>query len=286
MERHLEIKSKIHDLYEDLTKSQKIIAEYVVDNFDSIPFKSVHQVKEATSASVASVVRFAQKVGFKGFLELRDEIAKALETRIKKNEIFSLIDDSKKKNKDLLSSIAKQEIDNINETVNLIERQNFKSAIELIISSKKVYTLGLGISYLLSEILAYQLNQVAVNAINLTHNQLSFMEQILFANREELLVAFSFPPYSKETINSVKFAKERGLKVISITNKTSAPISRFSDVQLNVSSKNMLFTNSFSAASVIINAIATQCALNNKSKAETMLSELNKIVKEQKLVLT
>jgi DNA-binding MurR/RpiR family transcriptional regulator len=73
---------------------------------------------------------------------------------------------------------------------------------------------------------------------------------------------------------------------VGITNKSSAPISRFCDVQLNVISKNMLFTNSFSAVSVVINAIATQCALSNKSKAEKMLSELNKIVEEQKLVLT
>lgn len=79
---------------------------------------------------------------------------------------------------------------------------------------------------------------------------------------------------------------KKKIKIVGITNKASAPISRYCDVQLNVISKNMLFTNSFSAVSVIINAIATQCALSNKSKAEKMLSELNKIVEEQKLVLT
>lgn len=286
MGRHKELKQLIQKHYESLTKSQKIVADYVIDNFDSIPFKSVHQISESTSASVASVVRFCQKIGFKGFLQLREEIGKTLESRIQKNEIFSLIDDSKTRNDDLLSSIAKQEISNIEETVNLIDRTNFDKAIELIITADKVYTAGLGVSYLLAEILAYQLNQVAVNAANLIHNQSSFMEQILYAKKNELIIAFSFPPYSKETINTVKFAKQKGLKIISVTNKTSAPIGHYSDVQINVRSKNMLFTNSFSAVSVLINAVATQCALNNKIRAEKMLSELNKIVREQKLVLT
>jgi len=286
MGRQKEIRSIIQNNYEALTKSQKMVADYVIDNFDAIPLKSVNQVAKATSASVASVVRFAQQIGFKGFLELRDEIGKVVESRIRKNEIFSLIDDSQKRNDDLLASIAKQEISNIEETVNLIDRNNFKAAIDLIIKSERVYTVGLGISYLLAEILSYQLNQVAINSTNLIHNQSSFMEQILYAKRNEVIIAFSFPPYSKETINTVRFAREKGLKIVSITNKTSAPIGRYSDVQLRVSSKNMLFTNSFSAISVIINAIATQSALNNKIEAEKMLSELNKIVKEQKLVIT
>ena len=286
MGRHKKIKSIINSNYDTLTKSHKIIADYIIDNLDSIPLKSVQQIADATSASVASVVRFSQTIGFKGFLELREEIGKSLEQRIKKKEIFSLIDDKRGRNHDILSSIAKQEISNINETVSIIERSNFNAAIDLIVKSNRVYTLGLGISYLLAEILSYQLNQVAINSSNLIHNQSSFMEQILFSKKNDLVIGFSFPPYSKETINAVQFAKKRKLKVISITNKTSAPISRYSDVQLNVSSENMLFTNSFSAISVLINAIATQCAVKNKMKAENMLSELNKIVLEQKLVLT
>jgi DNA-binding MurR/RpiR family transcriptional regulator len=285
MVRYKEIKSIINSKYNSLTRSQRIIADYVVDNFDSIPLKSVSQIAEATSSSVASVVRFSQKIGYKGFLHLRDDISNTLESRLKKKEIFSLIDDSQKSKEDILTLIADQDILNINQTSQHIDRTNFNNAIDLILNSDRVFTLGLGISYLLAEILAYQLNQVAINANNFGHSHSSFMEQILYTSKNDLLLAFSFPPYSKETISALEFAKEKKIKIVGITNKASAPISRYCDVQLNVISKNMLFTNSFSAVSVIINAIATQCALSNKSKAEKMLSELNKIVEEQKLVL-
>jgi DNA-binding MurR/RpiR family transcriptional regulator len=99
-------------------------------------------------------------------------------------------------------------------------------------------------------------------------------------------VAFSLPPYSNETIDAVKFAKEKGIRTIAISNKPSSPVTFYSETQLIVQSKNMLFTNSFASISVLINAIATECALRNKSKANRMLKELNEVVKKQKLVST
>ena len=143
----------------------------------------------------------------------------------------------------------------------------------------------MGISFLLSQILAYQLKQVAVDAYSLTNNQTSFLEQILYLGKTNVLIPFSFPPYSKETIEAAKFAREKGVRVIAITNKDTSPISLFSDVHLTVKSENMLFTNSFAAISVLINTIATECALRNKINAKKMLDELNRIAKEQDLVL-
>ena len=141
--------------------------------------------------------------------------------------------------------------------------------------------MGLGISYLLSEVLAYQLKQVAVDAWNLNHDHSSFMEQILYMNENDLIIAFSFPPYSKETIEAAKLVKERKIKLVSITDKNASPITFHSDVHLTIKTENMLYTNSFAAISVVINAIATGCALKNKQKAKKMLEDCNSVIKRQ-----
>ena len=75
MDRYKEIKEKITSKYNSLPKNQKKIADYFVNNFDKIPFVKVQDLSEATGASVASIVRFSQRAGFKGFSELRDSIA-------------------------------------------------------------------------------------------------------------------------------------------------------------------------------------------------------------------
>ncbi|MCX6150551.1 MAG: MurR/RpiR family transcriptional regulator [Ignavibacteriales bacterium] len=276
MVRYKHIKERIQLHYESLSANHKHIANFFIENFDKIPFLTIHDVAKATNTSVASIIRFTQRVGFSGYTELQREIATTLQNHLQKKEIFPLLDKGKF-NEDVLTEVANQDISNINETLALNERENFHKAVELILSSNRVYTFGLGISYLLSEILAYQLNQVAVDARAFVFDSANFLEQILFLDKKDLIIALSFPPYSKETIEAAKFAAERKIKVMAITNRHSSPITFYSNVNLVVKSENMLFTNSFAAISVMINAIATECAVKNKLKAKKMLKEMNKI---------
>lgn len=284
MVRYKEIKEKIQNKFEKLPRNQKKVADYIVNNFDKISFLNVQDISSATGASVASVVRFAQSIGFKGFSELRDAISNSLQNHLTNFQIFPLFD-KKKIDGDILASVANLDIKNINETLAIIEREVFNKSINLIVKSERIFTAGLGISYLLSEILAYQLTQVGKDATVLKHSHTLFHEQILYMNKKDLIITFSFPPYSKETIEAAKYAHERGIKIISVTNKATAPISFYSDEVLIVKSNNMLFTNSFAAISVLINAIATACALKNKTKAKKILEESGKIMLDQEQII-
>jgi len=133
--------------------------------------------------------------------------------------------------------------------------------------------------------LAYQLNQVGVDAFAFKHDYVTFLEQLLFVKPADMVIAFSFPPYSKETIDAAEFAQKKKLKIVSITNRNASPITFFSNYSLIVPSNNMLFTNSFSAISVLINAISTGCAMNDKKRAEKMLENFNEIMKIQEQVI-
>jgi DNA-binding MurR/RpiR family transcriptional regulator len=282
--RYKEIRDKIQNNFEKLPSNQRKVADFILDNFDNIPFVDVHGVSKQVGVSVASVIRFAQSVGFTGFSELRDAVADSLKKHLNKNEIFPLLDKSKLEN-DILSSVAKLDVMNINDTLTMIDRDSFNRVIKLIISSERIYTAGLGISYLLAEILSYQLTQVGIDASVLKHTHTLFHEQVLYLDKKDLIICFSFPPYSVETIQTAEYANKRGIKVISITNKPTAPISSFSEHILTVKSENMLYTNSFAAISVLINAIATVCAIKNKVKAKKVLKESEKIMTELNQVI-
>jgi DNA-binding MurR/RpiR family transcriptional regulator len=107
----------------------------------------------------------------------------------------------------------------------------------------------------------------------------------MFLKKNDLLIAFSYPPYSKETIDACEYAASKGISIISVTNKEASPVTFFSKINLVVKSKNMLYTNSFAAISVIINAIATECAMKNKTRAEKTLKESNRLTENQKLII-
>lgn len=278
------MKNIIKEKYDSIPKSQKPLADYFLENLDTIPFLNIYQIAEATQYSVASIVRFAQKLGFKGFSDFKSTIAQSYKENLKKQEIFHPLKLDKLKEHTLVA-VANQDIKNINETLNLIDTKIFDQVVDLILNSKRVYTMGLGISFLLSQILAYQLNQVGIDAYFFRSNATSFFDQILFLSKDDLLIGFSFPPYSVETVEAAKFAKDRKIKVVSITNKSSSPIAFHSVHSLIVKSENMLFTNSFSAISVIINALATECAKKDKARAEKFLKDFNYITENFNQVL-
>jgi len=71
-------------------------------------------------------------------------------------------------------------------------------------------------------------------------------------------------------------SQEKGLKVIAISNRQATPVSFHADVTLPVLSENILYTNAFAAMSVIINALATECAHREPGKVEAMLSHFQK----------
>lgn len=285
MERYKEITDKIKSKYNSLPKNHRKIADFFINNFDRIPFLNVQELSESTGASVASIVRFAQRAGYKGFSELRDSVAESLQKGLSNKEIFPLLK-KRKAEDDLLTEVANLDIKNINDTLNLIERKSFNYVIDRILSADRVLTGGLGISYLLAEILAYQLTQVGVDSSPLKHTHTLFHEHVLFLNSKDLLILFSFPPYSKETVDLARFAEERKIDVIAITNKPASPITFYTKANLIVESSNMLFTNSFAAISVLINAIATSCAVKDKVRAKKVLKESEKIAISQNLIIS
>ncbi|MBK6680144.1 MAG: MurR/RpiR family transcriptional regulator [Ignavibacteriales bacterium] len=275
--RYREVKERIEEKFKDLPKNQQKIADFFLVNFDRIPFLSVQEISESTHVSVASIVRFAQNLGFSGFSEIRDEISVILQSEINSNkDLFPLIE-MEDGNKNTLTEVANLDIQNINETLFMIDREKFSSAVGMLASAEEVYTAGMGISYLLAEVLSYQLTQVGIKAKNFRNSWASFLEESLFIPDKGVLIVFSFPPYSPETIDLARSVKKRGIKVISITNKSTSPAAGNSDIALTVKSENMLYTNSFAAISVLINAIATEAARLNKKKAKEWLHKLNEI---------
>ncbi|UCH10033.1 MAG: MurR/RpiR family transcriptional regulator [Fidelibacterota bacterium] len=271
----VEIKEKIRNHYQELSRNQKLLAEYIIDHLDRIPFLSVQEVSDNSGASTATIVRFAQRIGFSGYGDLKEAISLVLQESFKKNVFPSMAG----LGDDVLSSVARQDLQDINDTLVGLDRDDFNRTIELILQADIVYTAGLGVSYLLAQLLAYQLNQAGIESRSLQRGSTSFLEQLLFAGEEDLLIVLSYPPYSKETIEAAKYAIEKKVKVVAITNKPASPVTFYSTISLVARSENVLYTNSFAAMAVLMNAIATECASGDKPRAEQMLHEVERIYK-------
>jgi len=271
-----DLKALIQRKYHALPENQRKVADFLIQNIGEAPFLSVVEIEDRSGASKATVVRLAQSLGFSGFLEMRGELIRGVQSQMRIREMFPLL--PRKGREETLTAVANQDIRNINRTVAHLDRKVFTDVSQMILRASRVYTLGLGISSLMARILAYSLSQVAIRSTPFVHDYETFIEQIHLFDRSDLVIAFSFPPYSMETIEVVRAAAKRRTPIVAVTDRVTSPVSRYAARVIPVVSRNMLFTNSFSAISVIINALTTEVALRNRGKALKNLKESEKLL--------
>jgi DNA-binding MurR/RpiR family transcriptional regulator len=271
-----DLEALIQRKYPELPENQRKVADFLIQHIREAPFLSVVEIEDRSGASKATVVRLAQSLGFSGFLEMRGKLIKGVQSQMRITEMFPLLAGTSRE--ETLTAVADQDVRNINQTINQLDRKVFRDVARMILNASRVYTLGLGISSLMARILAYSLSQVAIRSTSLVHDYETFIEQIHLFERSDLIIAFSFPPYSKETIEVVRAAARRKARIVAVTDRVTSPVSLHAARVLPVVSQNMLFTNSFSAISVIINALTTEVALLNKAKALKNLKESEKLL--------
>jgi DNA-binding MurR/RpiR family transcriptional regulator len=273
-----ELERSVRDRYPVLPENQKKVADFFLAHSREVPFLSVTEIEKRTGASKATVVRLAQSLGFSGFLELRRKMRDGMQ------EAMGISDDYPFPTgitpKETLDAVAQQDLKNIQQTMQHIDRAAFHSVANAVIKAGHVYTLGLGISSLMAEILSYSLSQVAVPATALLHDYKTFLDQVPFLKQGDLLIAFSFPPYSRETVDAVKAAANRKVRIVGITDRITSPVSYHATFVLPIRSTNMIFTNSISAISVVINALVTEVALKNRSRALRLQKEVGLMLRE------
>lgn len=269
----------------NLTQNQRRVAEYLMDNPQEAALSSITKIARTVKVSQATVFRLAKALGYRGFLHLKSEMLENLRRDLTPLERFQAVIDQSQGKDDVLLNIARQDVENISGTLNIIDKAAFDKAVDLIISSHHIYTMGLGISSFLSQITAYLLKRVTLKASALSHGSVSFIEQIISIKDEDLIIAFSLPPYSLGTIEAAQYARDKNINVISITDKMTAPIVQYSNVIIQTRTESMVFANSLGAIFVVICALATEVALRDRKRSSQALSKLEEARRDYELVV-
>lgn len=264
-----------------LSRKQRAIADYLVENSLIAPFLSIPELARRSKVSEATVVRFAQRLGYTGFAELKADLVGILTDRLGAG-----VPSSPPTGDELLEQVATVEIENIRRTADGIDPHTFQQVAEALARADTVLTFGLGISAHLASLAGYILAQVGLRTITMSTAMTSPREQLVSLRPRDLVLAFSFPPYSRQTIDVLSEASDRGAATVAITDRLTGPAATVARHVLPVSSENMMFTNAVSAITVLLNALATQIATADRAGAVDAISEINRILSEDDNVLS
>jgi DNA-binding MurR/RpiR family transcriptional regulator len=264
-----------------MPRQQRSIADYVLEHLTTVPFLSIPELARRVGVSEATVVRFAQRLGYPGFSELKVELVELLQQQLRQSADGPAEDVVL----DVLGAVAELEVANIRRTVDALDRRVIAEVAEAFFAADGVFSFGMGVSAHLAELAAYSLLQIGVRASCLSTRFSSPREQLVAVTPRDLVLVFSLPPYSRQALEVLDEAQRIGVPAVAVTDRVTAPAARLARWVLPVKSDNMMFTNAIAAVTVLLNALATEVAAGHREQAIAALSRINRALAEDEDVL-
>lgn len=218
--------------YENFTDSEKLIADYLLSNNESIINLSAKEIGEITNTSAATLIRFSKKLGFESLNEMKLKLSMSLRD-IKEKADFEYIN-KKLETTDIIYGIKKSIDKVMDKTVNLIQEEDLEKAIDLLSKAKNIYIYSVGVSGLVGQDFYYKLSRINKRCIAHVDTHLQITSSILM-EPEDVAVAISYSGTTKEVIKCVENANKNNVPVISITKASiSNKLEDLSDITLKV----------------------------------------------------
>jgi DNA-binding MurR/RpiR family transcriptional regulator len=260
-----------------LSKSQRVIGSYICEHYDKAAYMTAAKLGSLVGVSESTVVRFAIELGCGGYPELQQALRELIRTRLTAIQRVEITND-RIGDADVLDNVLNSDIDKIKETLEGINHADFNRAVDMIISARTIYVAGARTSSSLASFLGFSLHLIFNNVYQVqTAGGNEIFEQLLHVGEGDVVIAISFPRYSKRIINAVDYAKRNGTQIIALTDSRISPIAQYASVLLTANSDMASFVDSLVAPLSIINALIVAISRKKKNELNEIFGKLENI---------
>jgi DNA-binding MurR/RpiR family transcriptional regulator len=245
---HQSLSKYIQARFEDCSRSQKDVAQYIVDHLDEAAFQTAEELARRANTSSSTVVRFSQALGFEGFPELqaaaREEYRRVNAKAAKEGAatssstpLFSLDQN------EFESALAADHL-NVEDTARKVSRRSVEALIEAIVGASKVLVAGT--------------DQMAFFASYMRH-LLMLLEALSRLGRIDegtLVIGLSAGRPHPLVVRAMKLARHRQASTAAITDATLSEVAKLAQIKLYYSSNSPAYVRSHTALLSVIQALA------------------------------
>ena len=260
-----------------LSRGQKAIANYILAHYEQAAYMTAARIGEEAAVSESTVVRFAMELGFNGYPHFQKVLQEALKVRLtsvqRMKASLKLTDRD-----DIPGAVLLADQEKLKKTHELLDRDAFNRAVDLILDAQKIYILGVRSSAPLASFLGFYFNLIFDN-VRLVHTTSvsELFEQILSVKQGDVMIGISFPRYSRRTIQAMSYSRSTGATVIALTDKAGNPIANNADVCLLAPSDMTSFVDSLVAPLSVINALIAAIGYKRQDTVSQTLEKLERI---------
>ncbi|HEU4977533.1 MAG TPA: MurR/RpiR family transcriptional regulator [Solirubrobacteraceae bacterium] len=255
---HQTLSSYIQARFEDFSRSQKDVAQYIVDHLDEVAFQTAEELARRANTSSSTVVRFSQALGFEGFPELqssareeyRRRVAAGLESRQTTAEPLFSLDQS-----EFETAIAADHV-NVEETARKVSRSDVEAAIDAIAQARRVLIAGTDQMAFFASYLRHLLMLLDLPAEVVASASQEALSKLGRIDEETLVIGLSAGRPHPLVQRAMKLARHRKARTLAITDATLSEVAKLAQMRLYYSSNSPAYVRSHTALLSLIQALA------------------------------
>ena len=248
--------SDLRRAYDELTQSQKRIAEVIVEDPEFVAFATVDKMAGRLNVSPSTVVRFAYRLGLNGYQDLQDRVRALVRSQMRLNaasgdgatDLTAHLGDS------LFARSLSNDQENLRRTILNLQREDLERAVELIVGARRVYVMGGATSHAIAVYAALALDRMRGDAI-LVDREAFAASAVLSMTPEDVFLVFTFAPYAASTLRITNTAKRLGAKIVAISDTPVSPVGQRVDVVLPALATGLSTQNSIVAPLAVTTAL-------------------------------
>lgn len=262
------------------SKGQRRIADYINESYDKAAFMTASRLGKLVGVSESTVVRFAMELGYDGYPSMQKAMQEMVLDRLTPAQRIGVADD-RIGDQDVLASVLHADIEKLRQTNDSVNREEFQASVDAILRADNIYILGAGSAATLAEFAGYYIRYMFENVHTVTNTDTASMfEKLIHVSPNDVIIAFSFPKYSKSTGKAVHYCRSMGATVIGVTNSVVSPLANSSEHLLIAKSDMLSLVDSLVAPLSLVNALLVALAGARKEELSKTLSALEQVCED------
>ena len=255
---HQALSAYITARFDEFSRSQKDVAQYIVDHLDEAAFQTAEELARRANTSSSTVVRFSQALGFEGYPELqaaaREEYrrcnAEAQSTSAAAITPLFALDQSE------FEAALSADHANVGETARKVSREAVEDMIVAIVSAEKVLLAGTDQMAFFASYLRHLLMLLDLRVDVVTTPSQEALSRLGRINAQTLVIGFSAGRPHPLVVRAMKLARHRGGHAAAITDATLSEVAQLAEIRLYYSSNSPAYVRSHTALLALIQALA------------------------------
>lgn len=266
----------IKENYNNIFHAEKKVADFIIENPEKAVNANVSELANYSGVSDATVIRMCKHIGYQGYYQLRIDLSRDLGRK----QVWDV--DMENIKMDTVSGLFQSFSSRILAIGKNLEQDKLLECANLIKSSRQVHIVAVGNTSPLAMYMDFRLGRLGIKCTSSMIPEY-WMNYVNLADSDDIVIAISRSGESKQVVQALELAKEKGLKVIAITGAEYSPVSKLSDCVLlsNVSGQAFDYYKGYSRLNetVVIDALLhfvtneEKIIANSADKPEKILSE-------------